>query len=62
MTDTQMMENQERGTGNRGRLEAKCFGIADASVWRSVMTTVFDCYMKILYCAGIIISRQVLIV
>jgi len=62
-----MMENQERGTGNRGRLEAKCFGIVNASVWRPVMTTVFDCYANLILCwhrslAGIIISRQVLIV
>ena len=50
MTDPQIMENQERGTGIRGHLEARCFRIADASVWRPVMTTVFDYYENLILC------------
>ena len=50
MTDPQIMENQERGTGIRGHLEAMCFRIADASVWRPVVTTVFDYYENLILC------------
>ena len=44
------IKNGEQGIGNRGLLEAKCFRIADATVWRSVMTTVFDCYENLIPC------------